>query len=123
MAGKLSCPTDGLCVVERLHAASWATDHFDPERSIGPHFSAGSTTFSCGRPPSSMSKSGSNTVCPCAPRSVRLRLQPFTHLLLLGVGDQAALQIADYVRGLLLRDVVLLAGISGEVEEFGLARQ
>ena len=28
----------------------------------------GSTVFMCGDPPSSMSKSGSNTVFPCAPR-------------------------------------------------------
>ena len=32
------------------------------------HYFTGSTGFSCGRPPSSMSKSGSNTVLPCAPR-------------------------------------------------------
>ena len=31
------------------------------------HFFGGSTDFSCGRPPSSMSKSGSRTVLPCSP--------------------------------------------------------
>ena len=46
---------------------------------------------------------------------VRLRLQPLAHLLLLGICDQASLQIADNLR-ILFGNVVLLTWIGGEVE-------
>ncbi len=52
----------------------------------------------------------------------RLRLDPLARLLLFGVSEEARLQIGRDV-GMLVGDIVLLAGIIRQIEQLGLTRQ
>ena len=99
----------------RRHCNKW-------DRDLPADHFFGSTGFSCGRPPSSMSKSGSKTVLPCSPTKAGWALIHSLGFCCLGVGQQARFQIADDLR-ILLGDVCRFAGILGEIEEFGLAGQ
>ena len=64
---------------------------------VTPHHPCGSTGFSCGRPASSMSKSGSKTVLPCAPRNCGCALIHSARLLLLRIGHEPGFEIAHDV--------------------------